>query len=73
MEHSEDPDIDDPILEHTGGALGTASSTPAAGGDEDSTEKGTLSSSEADLIYQSNDGQDIPDLIAERSIVLFVW
>ncbi|KAF9901799.1 hypothetical protein EC991_005649 [Linnemannia zychae] len=40
VEHSEDPDIDDPILEHTGGALGTASSTPAAaGGDEDSTEK----------------------------------
>lgn len=40
VEHSEDPDIDDPILEHAGGALGTASSTPAAGGDDDSTEKG---------------------------------
>ncbi|KAG0379830.1 hypothetical protein BGX24_011429 [Mortierella sp. AD032] len=39
VDHSEDPDIDDPILEHTGGALGTASSTPAAGGDDDSTEK----------------------------------
>ncbi|KAG0286589.1 hypothetical protein BGZ96_009332 [Linnemannia gamsii] len=39
VEHSEDPDIDDPIPEHTGGALGTASSTPATGGDEDSTEK----------------------------------
>jgi hypothetical protein len=43
VEHSEDPDIDDPILEHAGGTLGTASVTPTAGGDEDSTEKGITS------------------------------
>ncbi|KAG0368388.1 hypothetical protein BGZ54_002006 [Gamsiella multidivaricata] len=40
VEHSEDPDIDDPIPEHTGGALGTAaSSSSAAAGSEDSEEK----------------------------------
>ncbi|KAF9183655.1 hypothetical protein BGZ51_003884 [Haplosporangium sp. Z 767] len=38
--HSEDADIDDPIQEHVGGALGTASSTPAtAGASDDSEEK----------------------------------
>ncbi|KAG0249634.1 hypothetical protein BG011_009065 [Mortierella polycephala] len=40
VEHSEDADIDDPIQEHVGGALGTASSTPAAAGASgDSEEK----------------------------------
>jgi hypothetical protein len=39
--HSDDADIDDPIQEHIGGALGTASSSAAAGStDEDSAEKG---------------------------------
>ncbi|GJJ75313.1 UBX domain-containing protein 1/4 [Entomortierella parvispora] len=38
--HSEDADIDDPIQEHVGGALGAASSSSApATGDEDSAEK----------------------------------
>ncbi len=41
VEHSEDADIDDPIQEHVGGALGTASSTSAAAGSsDDSAEKG---------------------------------
>ncbi|KAG0052395.1 UBX domain-containing protein 1, partial [Gryganskiella cystojenkinii] len=39
--HSEDADIDDPIQEHVGGALGTAAeaSSAAAGSADDSTEK----------------------------------
>ncbi|KAI1316218.1 hypothetical protein EDD11_010328 [Mortierella claussenii] len=38
VEHSEDADIDDPVQEHVGGALG-ASTSSAAGGSEDSEEK----------------------------------
>jgi len=43
VEHSEDPTIDDPILEHAGGTLGTASLSPADGAHaagDDSEEKG---------------------------------
>ncbi|KAF9994910.1 hypothetical protein BGZ79_000313 [Entomortierella chlamydospora] len=47
VEHSEDADIDDPIPEHVGGTLGTASSSSTAGAD-DSEEK------EGDVI---NDGE----------------
>ncbi|KAG0290839.1 UBX domain-containing protein 1 [Dissophora globulifera] len=40
VEHSEDADIDDPIAEHSGGALGTAATAAAdAAGDGDSEEK----------------------------------
>ncbi|KAF8967567.1 UBX domain-containing protein 1 [Entomortierella lignicola] len=39
VEHSEDADIDDPIPEHVGGALGTAPSSSGAAGSEDSEEK----------------------------------
>ncbi|KAG0198969.1 UBX domain-containing protein 1 [Mortierella sp. GBA30] len=47
VEHSEDADIDDPIQEHAGGALGTASSSTAAAAAssaDDSEEKGDYSS-----------------------------
>ncbi|KAF9164191.1 hypothetical protein BGX20_001030 [Mortierella sp. AD010] len=47
VEHSEDADIDDPIPEHVGGTLGTASSSSTTGAD-DSEEK------EGDVI---NDGE----------------
>ncbi|KAF9204799.1 hypothetical protein BGZ49_004851 [Haplosporangium sp. Z 27] len=51
VEHSEDADIDDPIPEHVGGALGTASSSSGAAGSEDSEEK------EGDVIQ---DGEQTP-------------
>ncbi|KAF8933619.1 ubiquitin-related domain-containing protein [Dissophora ornata] len=51
VEHSEDPDIDDAIPEHAGGAVGAPSSSSNAAADEDSTEK------EGDVIQ---DGEQTP-------------